>query len=90
MGDIECTITIDEVQHQFRQLYADVTPQVRAAAKAAFKNSKDDTGMDQIIDASTMEVTFNASNYGAIDGLVIPEDVLNNAVLKEIPKSPAK
>jgi hypothetical protein len=38
MGDVQCTITIDEVQHQFRNLYADLTPQVRAAAKAMLSN----------------------------------------------------
>lgn len=86
MGDVQCTITIDEVQHQFRNLYADLTPQVRAAAKAMLSNMKEDSGMDGIINASTVELNFSATNYGTISNIVIPEDVLNNAVLKEIPK----
>jgi hypothetical protein len=86
MGDVQCTITIDEVQHQFRNLYADLTPQVRAAAKAMLSNMKEDSGMDGIINASTVELNFSATNYGTISNIVIPEDILNNAVLKEIPK----
>ncbi|WP_027406499.1 hypothetical protein [Anaerovibrio sp. RM50] len=86
MGDLECTITIDEVQHQFRNLYADLTPQIRAAARTVLGNSKEDSGMLPIIDASTVEFNVSATNYGAIDNVVIPEVVLNNAVLKEIPK----
>jgi hypothetical protein len=42
--------------------------------------------MDGIINASTVELNFSATNYGTISNIVIPEDVLNNAVLKEIPK----
>ncbi|ORT99963.1 hypothetical protein D081_1544 [Anaerovibrio sp. JC8] len=86
MGDIESTIIIDEVQHQFSSLHADLTPQVRAAAKAVFKDMKEDSGMMAIIDASTIEINFAASNYGSVNNVVIPDDVLNNAVQKEIPK----
>ena len=90
MGDLQCTITIDEVQHHFRKLHADLTPQARAAAKAVLSNMKDSSGMEAIVDASTIEISFTGSNYGRIQKVDIPTEVVENAVVKELPKVPEK
>lgn len=87
MGDIEYTVTIDRKEHMLTDLHANLTTQMRKALTSLLKKQKmtaeDEKGLLEIINGSTLEISFSGRKLESESDLNVPADVAAKAKLTD-------
>ena len=87
MGDIEYTVTIDRKEHMMTDLHANLTTQMRKALTSLLKEQKmtaeDEKGLLEIINGSTLEISFSGRKLESESDLNVPADVAAKAKLTD-------
>ncbi len=87
MGDVEVTVTIDRKEHLLTDLHANLTTQMRKALASLIKeqkmDAKEEQGLMEIVNNSTLEISFAGRKLEAGADLNVPADVAAKAKLTD-------